>query len=110
MASSVKHLETNVQRILPNILREDVKDNLGFITITDVKITNELSYMYAYYTVFGNEEVKEKTQKALDRAKGFIKNQIARRVPMRKVPELIFKYDESYEKGKKIEDLLHDIK
>ncbi len=108
--STVKHLETNVQRILPTILREDVKENIGFLTVTDVKITNELSYMYVYYTVFGSEKDREKVHNALDRANGFIKREIARRVKMRKVPTLIFKYDESYEKGKHIEDLLHDIK
>ena len=96
--SNVKHLETNVQRVLTNILRQDVKEDLGFLTVTDVKITNELSYMYVFYTVFGDEKQHEKTQHALDRANGYIKNQICHRVKMRKVPELIFKYDKSYEK------------
>ena len=108
--STVKHLETNVQRILPTILREDVKENIGFLTVTDVKITNELSYMYVYYTIYGSEKDRENVQNALDRANGFIRREIARKVKMRKVPDLIFKYDESYEKGKHIEELLHEIK
>lgn len=108
--SNVKHLETTVQRVLTDILRQEVKEDLGFMTVTDVKITNELSYMYVYYTVFGTEKQLEKTQKALDRANGFIKNQIAHRVKMRKVPELVFKYDESYAKGRRIDDLINKIK
>jgi ribosome-binding factor A len=108
--ANVKHLETTVQRVLTDILRQEVKEDIGFMTITDVKITNELSYMYAYYTVFGDEKQREKTQHALERANGFIKNNIAHRVSMRKVPELVFKYDESYEKGRKIDKLIHDIK
>lgn len=108
--SNVKHLETTVQRVVTEILRSEVKENLGFITVTDVKITNELSYMYVYYTVFGSDKEKEKTEKALERANGFIKNKIASRVKMRKVPELIFKPDESYEKGKRIDDLINSIK
>jgi len=87
-----------------------VKDDLGFITITGVKITNELSYMYIYYTVYGEEKELEKTAQTLERANGFIKNQIAQRVKMRKVPVLIFKYDESYKKGQKIDNLIRKIK
>lgn len=108
--SKVNHLETNVQRVVTDILRNEVKDDLGFITITGVKITNELSYMYVYYTVFGSEKELEKTKDTLERANGFIKNQIAQRVKMRKVPVLIFKYDESYQKGKRVDDLIKEIK
>ncbi|MFW5889032.1 MAG: 30S ribosome-binding factor RbfA [Bacillota bacterium] len=108
--ANVKHLETDVQRVLSDILQNDIKDNLGFITITDVKITNELSFMYAYYTIYGNENVIENTKKALERAKGYIKNQIAKRVKMRKVPELVFKYDKSYETGKRVDEIIRNIK
>ncbi|MDT8337332.1 MAG: 30S ribosome-binding factor RbfA [Candidatus Izemoplasmatales bacterium] len=108
--ANVSHLETNVQRVVTEILRDEVKDDLGFITITGVKITNELSYMYVYYTVYGKEEELEKTAQTLERANGFIKNQIAQRVKMRKVPVLIFKYDESYNKGRKIDNLIKNIK
>lgn len=108
--ANVKHLETDVQRVLSDIIQNDIKDNLGFITITDVKITNELSYMYAYYTIYGNENVIENTKKALERANGYIKNQIAKRVKMRKVPELVFKYDKSYETGKRVDEIIRNIK
>jgi ribosome-binding factor A len=108
--ANISHLETNVQRVVTEILRDEVKDDLGFITITGVKITNELSYMYIYYTVYGKEEELEKTAQTLERANGFIKNQIAQRVQMRKVPVLIFKYDESYNKGRRIDNLIKNIK
>ncbi len=108
--AKVNHLETNVQRALTTILRDEVKDDLGFITITGVKITNELSFMYVYYTVFGDAEQIEKSKQALERAKGFIKNQIAHRVKMRKIPELIFKFDKSLETGKRVDDLIDSLK
>jgi ribosome-binding factor A len=107
---NIHHLETNVQRAVTKIIRDEVKDDLGFITITDVKITNELSYMYIYYTIFGDKKDLEKSQKALERAQGYIKTQIAHHVKMRKVPELIFKHDESYDKGKKVDDLINSLK
>ncbi|MGE4571787.1 MAG: 30S ribosome-binding factor RbfA [Candidatus Izemoplasmatales bacterium] len=108
--AKVAHLETDVQRVLSDILQNDIKDKLAFITITGVKITNELSFMYAYYTVYGSKQDIEKTKETLDRANGFIKNQIAKRVKMRKVPELVFKYDESYQTGKRVDDIIRNIK
>ena len=108
--ANVKHLETTVQRVMTEILRDEVKEDLGFLTITAVKITNELSFMYVYYTVYGDDKQKDVTAEALQRAKGFIKNQIAHRVKMRKIPELVFKYDEAYQTGQRIEDLIKSIK
>ena len=108
--ANVRHLETTVQRVVTEILRNEVKDDLGFLTVTGVKITNELSYMYVYYSVYGSEDDLKHTQEALHRANGFIKNQIAHRVKMRKVPDLVFKLDETYQKGKRIDDLINSIK
>ena len=103
-------LETIVQRVLADVIHKEVKDQMGFMTITDVKITNELSFMTVFYTIFGSQEDREKTKEALDRAKGFLKNQIALHVKMRKVPELIFKYDDSIDKGHKIDGIIREIK
>ncbi len=108
--ANVRHLETNVQRVVTEIIRNEVKDDLGFLTVTGVKITNELSFMFVYYTVYGTEKDLQHSQEALQRANGFIKNQIAHRVKMRKVPELVFKLDESYQNGKHIDDLIKSIK
>jgi len=104
--AKVDRLETLVQREVADILRNEVKDNLGFLTVTGVKITNELSYMYVYYSVLGPAEDLEKTQAALERAKGFIKAQIMSRVTMYKVPELVFRYDDSFLKGMRISEAL----
>ncbi|MDD4184057.1 MAG: 30S ribosome-binding factor RbfA [Candidatus Izemoplasmatales bacterium] len=104
--AKVDRLETLVQRVVADIIKNDVKDKIGFLTVTGVKITNELSYMYVYYSFFGSETELEKTTQALERAKGFIKNQIALRVKMRKVPELVFKYDDSEIKGRAIDELI----
>jgi ribosome-binding factor A len=103
-------LETLVQREISDILQNEVHDTLGFITVTAVKITNELSFMYVYYTVLGNPDQLAHTQAALERAKGFIKNQVAARVKMRKMPELVFKVDEAFSKGLKVDSLLKKIK
>lgn len=107
--AKVDRFETIALRELANIVRTEVKIDLGFITFTGVKITNELSFMYAYYTVLGNPEQKAKTKEALERSKGFIKNQLALRMKLRKMPELVFKYDESLDQGAKIDSIIKAI-
>jgi len=102
-------LETLIQRVVADVIAHEVKDDLGFITVTGVKVTNELSFMYVYYSLLGDEERLKKTHDALERAKGFIKNQIALRVKMRKVPELVFRYDKAEAQGRKIDDLIRKI-
>jgi len=103
-------LETLIQRVIADEIQNHIKDKIGFVTITGVHVTNELSFMTVYYSVFGNEKVLKETAETLDRAKGFLKNQIASRVKMRKVPELIFKFDDSYQKGMHVDELIKKLK
>ncbi|HOP57203.1 MAG TPA: 30S ribosome-binding factor RbfA [Bacillota bacterium] len=103
-------LDTLVQRVCADIIKNEVKDDLGFITVTGARVTNDLSYMYVYYTIYGDNERREKTQAALERAKGFIRGQIAMQVKMRKVPELIFKYDQSDLEGRKVDEIIRRMK
>lgn len=103
-------VENGIQRHLTEILRKDVKDNLGFVTLTAVKLTTDLSQLKVYYTVLStNEEDKVNTQAALERSKAFIRTTLAQRVDMRKSPNLIFVYDDSLERGNKIEQGLKNV-
>lgn len=107
--SKIDRLETDVQRVMADIIENEVKDDLGFVTITDVDITNELSFMYVYYSVYGDDDDVKMTEETLERAKGFIKSKVASRVKMRKVPELVFRYDEAEAKGRRIDRIIRDI-
>ena len=106
--SKLERLESTVLRSLTNILRKEVKDPaLGFVTITEVRITNDLSIMKVYFTVLGDE--KDTTMQALERSKPFIRNQIGKHVTMRKLPNIHFIYDESLEYGNRIEKGLKKV-
>lgn len=91
------------------ILFTEVKDsNVKFVTITDVEITNDLSFAKVYFTVL-NKEYLDVTQKALNRASSFIRGKLSERVEVRHTPELRFIFDESIEYGEKIEKILEQI-
>ena len=88
----------------------DVKDKaIGFITITEVRLTKDLSYLTVYYTILGQNTKKDAAKKAIERSKSFIRTTLAHRVKMRKTPVLIFKYDESLDYGNKIEQGLKKV-
>lgn len=91
------------------ILQTEVKDkNIKFVTITDVDITNDLSFAKVYFTVF-NKEYLDVTRDALKRASSFIRGKLSERIEIRHTPELIFVYDESIEYGEKIEKIIESI-
>lgn len=108
--SKIDHLQTILLRTLSDIYRRDVKDDsIGFLTITEVRLTSDYSYLTIFYTVLGQETKKEAARKALERSKGYVKRCLAERVKMRKMPELLFKYDESLDYGNRIEQGLKEV-
>ncbi|HIE6878062.1 TPA: 30S ribosome-binding factor RbfA [Staphylococcus aureus] len=95
-----------MKKELMDIINNKVKDpRVGFITITDVVLTNDLSQAKVFLTVLGND----KEFKALDKAKGFIKSELGSRMRLRIMPELMYEYDQSIEYGNKIERMIQDL-
>jgi len=105
----IQKLERQIEKELSKIFLNDVKEDVGFITITGVDLTNDLSYAKIYYTVLGNEDKKNAVSKRLEKAKGFVRTTLGTKVQMRKIPELIFVYDQSIEYGNKIDNLIKKI-
>ena len=92
------------------LIQFELKDPaVGFVTITDVDVTNDYSYATIYVSFLGKDERKQAGLKALNRAKGFIRSGLSKRLSIRKVPELIFKLDDSLEKGERIEAIISKI-
>lgn len=109
MGLSLKRLESLALRELSIMFRTDAKNqHLSNITVTEVRITNDLSYMTIYYTFYQGKV--ENYEKALNECKGYIRSQLAKKLKARKMPNLIFKYDEALQYGNHIEKLLSEIK
>lgn len=99
-----------IKKELSQIIQSELKDpRIGFITVTGVDVTNDFSQAKVYLSVLGTDEQREETLKALARGSGFIRSELGKRIRMRKIPELIFKFDASIDYGSKIESLLHKI-
>lgn len=112
MASSVKvkRLEGTIRKDVSDIIQFELKDpNVGFVTITDVKVSNDHSFATVYCSFLGKKEREEAGLKALNRAKGFIRSKLAQRLTIRRTPQLIFKIDTAMENGRHIDELIHKI-
>ena len=109
MSVKIDRISSQIMRELSYILAEEVKDSmLKFVTITDCKVTNDLSYARVYYTILDDNK-KESSKESFKQAAGFIRKQLANRIEIRHVPELEFIYDDSIEYGKKIEQKIEEL-
>jgi ribosome-binding factor A len=109
MSYKIDRIESSMVKEVSYILMTEVKDpNVKFVTVTAAKVTSDLSYAKIYVTVLNKEYTKD-TLKALNNAKGFIRNELKERMDIRNIPELEFVYDESIEYGNKIEKIIEYI-
>ncbi|MBS4207580.1 30S ribosome-binding factor RbfA [Bacillus sp. FJAT-50079] len=111
MSLRANRVGEQMKKELGEIITRKIKDpRIGFVTITDVKVTGDLQQATVYISVFGDDEQKENTLKGLAKATGFIRSEIGQRIRLRKTPEISFEFDESIEYGNKIETILKQIK
>ncbi len=99
-----------IQRVLSTVLQRESRDpRLAGVTITDVEVSQDLMHANIYYTHLGDLSETEEVQRALEKAAGFLRSELARRTRLRRVPELRFKYDDTLLRAKRIDELLEQI-
>lgn len=98
-----------IQHEISSILR-DIRDlNAGLVTVTGVKLTEDLLACKVFYSVFGTEEDKSAAERLLKINTKEIRHQLALRLNLRRTPTLEFVYDDSNEKASKVFDILKKI-
>lgn len=92
------------------ILQNRVKDpGMGLVTVTDVTVTADLKSARVHYSVLGGNDERLAVRDALRRSKGFIRRELGRSLKLRYLPEVAFLFDDTYEKGARIDRLLREI-
>lgn len=95
---------------LAELVAREVHDpGIGFLTITHVKVTPDLQTARVNYTTLGDEKARRDTQRALERATPFLRRHIGGRLRLKRVPILEFFFDETIERGDRIEQILQEI-
>lgn len=95
---------------ISDILLKEARDpRIGRLTITGVKMSDDLRLARIFFVQMGKDEVDEATWKGLEKAKGFLKRELGKRLQLRYVPDITFLYDKSFEYGSRIDRLLTEI-
>jgi ribosome-binding factor A len=107
----VAKVADRIKVVVAQALENRIKDpRLGFVTITDVRVTGDLQQASIFYTVLGDDEARANTAKALESAKGVLRTEVGRELGTRVVPTLTFFVDALSETAKNFEDLLDQVK
>ncbi|CCQ98078.1 ribosome-binding factor A [[Clostridium] ultunense Esp] len=100
-----------IKKELGFLFQRELKDpRIGFVTVMGVEVSSDLSQAKIFVSVMGSEEEKKETLKTLEKAQGFLRSEIGKRIELRHVPELIFKLDTSIDYGDRIERILSGLK
>lgn len=106
----IRKIQEFIKQEVSRIILQELKDpRLGFVTVTDVRITGDLREATVYVSLFGSDEEKKNTLAALAKANGFIRSEVGKRLGIRYSPQIRFKEDQSLDYGMKIEKILHTI-
>lgn len=99
-----------LKKEIGDIINRKLKDpRIGFVTVTDVDVTNDLQIATVYISVLGDESEKDASLKGLQKANGFIRSEIGKRIRLRKIPEISFQFDEAQAYGNRIEEILKEL-
>ena len=89
---------------------EQLKDpRIGFVTVTGVRTTSDLKQATVFVSVFGSERKRDRTMEGLEAAHGVLQGHIARRLRMKRTPQLTFEYDPSVERGVRMTKLIDEL-
>ncbi len=103
----VRKLADRIQVIVAEMLERRVKDpRLGFVTITDVRLTGDGQQATIFYTVLGAEEEMESTAVALESAKGILRSEVAKQLGTRTAPTLTFMHDALPDTARALDEVL----
>lgn len=103
-------IDEEYKKALSQIIGYELKNPnvTGLISVTKVKVTNDLKFAKVYVSILNSKNVKE-TLAGLKKSSGFIRSELARKVNLRNTPELIFELDDSMEYGARIDTILKEI-
>lgn len=107
--SRTQRIGEEIRKVVSTMLISGIKDYRinSLISVTDVDVTSDLSYAYVYVSILGGN--KESSMAGLKSACGYIRKEVGKNVKLRHTPEIIFKIDDSIEKGMYMESLIKKV-
>ena len=108
MANRTKRIQSIIAKNISEILQFEVKNkNVGLVSVTEVRVSTDFSYAKVYVSFIGAKHPNANLE-ALNAAKGFVRSSLASKLDIRKVPEITFILDDTFEKQDRIEKILKE--
>lgn len=104
-----RRIAEEIRKVVSTMLISGIKDPRinSMVSVTDVEVTNDLSYAYVYVSILGGDE--KSTLTGLKNAVNYIRREVSRNVKLRHTPQIIFKVDDSIKKGMYMSDLIRKV-
>ncbi len=100
-----------IKREIGAMLIQEVKDpGIHFVTVTGVETADDLRHVKIFVSILGDKKTRQESMAGLERAKGFLRGELGRRLQLRYTPEIQFRLDESLDHAMKIKGILNQIK
>ena len=107
----LQRLSEQIMEEISALLLKGLKDpRIGFVTITAVDVSPDLSRAWVYFCTPGSEEERERSRSGLQSAAGFIRKALGKRLHIKQIPAFEFRYDTSLDRGDKIERILSEVR
>jgi ribosome-binding factor A len=111
MSHRIERVSSLMRHEISDLLQRQVKDpRLGqFVSVNEVSLSPDLKYARVFVSCMGSQEEKEAILSGLGAAANFLRNQLAKRLRLRRIPELSFEWDESIERGDRLLRLMDQL-
>ena len=111
MTHRIERVNNLIRQEISELLQRQIKDPRlsSFVAITDVSTSHDLKYAKVFVSCISGKEEKQEILSVLAGASGFFRNELARRLKLRRIPELSFQWDDSIERGTRLLKLINTV-
>jgi ribosome-binding factor A len=106
----MRRIDEAIRQVLGEAVAGELKDpRVGFITVTDVRTSADLSHARVYVSVLGEQEQREASMEGLQSANGYLQGRVASELRLKRTPTLTFAYDDTLDRALRVDALLEEI-
>ena len=106
----IRRVDEAIRQVIGDAMAGELKDpRVGFVTVTDVRTSADLSHARVYVSVLGDEQQRRASLEGLRSAHGFLQRQLAAELHLKRTPTLEFSYDDTTDRALRVDALLAEI-
>jgi ribosome-binding factor A len=106
----IRRVDEAIRQVLGDALAGELKDpRVGFVTVTDVRTSADLSHARVYVSVLGDAEIRQASMDGLDSAHGYLQRRLAAELHLKRTPTLEFAYDDTTDRALRVDALIDEI-